>query len=229
MLVLVVRTLILYAVVVIALRIMGKRQIGELQPSELVVAIMISDLASVPMQTIDTPLVAGIIPVLTLISAEIIMSYITLKNRWLRHFVTGEPSIIIYDGHINEKEMEKLRFNINDLIEELRTNNYPNIADIEVAVLETNGQISIIPKAYARAATVKDMNIKNPDKEGLVFLLISDGELNQKELNRSGKSEIWLSGELKKQGIKNVSEVFIASLDLQGKLFVQKKGENDCK
>lgn len=229
MLVLVVRTLILYAIVVTALRIMGKRQIGELQPSELVVAIMISDLASVPMQTIDTPLLAGIIPVLTLISAEIIMSYITLKNRWVRHFVTGEPSIIIYNGHINEKEMEKLRFNINDLIEELRTNNYPNIADIEVAVLETNGQISIIPKAYARAVTVKDMNIKNPDKEGLVFLLISDGELNQKELKRSGKSEVWLSDELKKQGIKNVGEVFIASLDLQGQLFVQKKGENDCK
>lgn len=101
MIVLIVRTLILYAIVVTSLRIMGKRQIGELQPSELVVAIMISDLAAVPMQAIDTPLLAGAVPVITLVVAEIVMSYLTLKSRKIRKFVTGEPSIIIYNGHIN--------------------------------------------------------------------------------------------------------------------------------
>lgn len=227
MIILVVRTLILYVVVITALRIMGKRQIGELQPSELVVAIMISDLACVPMQDIRIPLLAGVVPVFTLIIAEIVMSFMTLKSKKFRKFITGEPSIIIYDGHINEKEMERLRFNMNDLIEELRMNNYPNIADIEVAVLETNGQISIIPKAHARAVTVSDMKIKNPSKEGLVYMLISDGELNKNELKRCGKSEQWILDELKKRKIEKLNEVFIASLDMQGELFIQMKGEED--
>ena len=123
--------------------------------------------------------------------------------------------------------MERLRFNMNDLIEELRMNNYPNIADIEVAVLETNGQISIIPKAHARAVTVSDMKIKNPPKEGLVYMIISDGELNKNELKRCGKSEQWILDELKKRKIEKLNEVFIASLDMQGELFIQMKGEED--
>ncbi|MBQ8300342.1 MAG: DUF421 domain-containing protein, partial [Clostridia bacterium] len=102
MLVLVVRTLILYSIVIAAMRIMGKRQLGELQPSELVVAIMISDLASVPMQTIDIPLLSGILPVLTLVVAEVVTSYLSLKSKKIRKFLSGEPSIVIYDGHINE-------------------------------------------------------------------------------------------------------------------------------
>lgn len=227
MIVLVVRTLILYIMVIVALRVMGKRQIGELQPSELVVAIMISDLASVPMQAIDTPLLTGIIPVFTLIIAEISMSFLTLKSKKARKFITGEPSVIIYNGHINEHEMERLRFNMNDLIEELRMNNYPNIADIEVAVLETNGQISIIPKPYARTVTVQDMGISNPSKEGLTYILISDGELNKNELKRCGKSEDWLKRELKKHGIDKINSVFIASFDMENKWFIQLKGERD--
>ncbi len=229
MIVLIVRTLILYAIVITSLRIMGKRQIGELQPSELVVAIMISDLASVPMQAIDTPLLAGAVPVITLVVAEIVMSYLTLKSRKIRKFVTGEPSIIIYDGHVNENEMERLRFNINDLLEELRVSGYPNIADVEVAVLETNGQMSIIPKTYARTVTIEDMNIKNPNRDGLAYMLISDGRLNKNELRRSGKSEKWVTDKLKEHNIDTVSKVFIASLDMQDNLHIQPKGEKDKK
>ena len=139
MLVLVVRTLILYGVVILAMRVMGKRQLGELQPSELVVAIMISDLASVPMQAIDIPLLSGIIPVMTLLVAEVIMSYMSLKSKKMRKFLSGEPSIVIYDGRINEKELTRLRFNINDLLEELRLNNCHDVSDVEVAVIETSG------------------------------------------------------------------------------------------
>ena len=150
MIILVIRTLILYFVVIVSMRIMGKRQMGEMQPSELVVAIMISDLASVPMQTVDIPLISGIIPVLTLIVVEVLMSYVGLKSRFLRRIITGEPSVVIYDGHVNEKELRRLRFNLNDLLEQLRINNYSNIADVYVAVLETNGQLSIIPKTQKR-------------------------------------------------------------------------------
>lgn len=229
MLVLMVRTLILYSIVVLSMRIMGKRQIGEMQPSELVVAIMISDLASVPMQSIDIPLLSGIIPVFTLIVAEVMMSFISLKSRTLRRLITGEPSIIIYNGHVNEQELEKLRFNTNDLLEQLRISGYPNIADVQVAVLETNGQLSIIPKAYARTVTVEDLKLEKPKKECLPYMLISDGELNHAELSRSGKSEEWLKKSLKKRGVSSYSEIFIASLDFEDGLFLQKKGEKDQK
>ncbi|MGN0148686.1 MAG: DUF421 domain-containing protein [Clostridia bacterium] len=225
MLILVIRTLILYATVVISLRIMGKRQLGELQPSELVVAIMISDLASVPMQAIDIPILSGIIPVLTLIVAEVFMSYLSLKSKRIRKFFSGEPSIVVYDGHINEEELGRLRFNINDLIEELRLNNCHDISDVAVAVIETSGKLSVIPKDKARSVTVEDMKIENPRHEGLPCTLISDGSINREELERSGKEREWLDKELKKRGIKNVKEVFIASLDAEDELYIQKKGE----
>ncbi len=227
MLVLVIRTVILYLIVVISMRIMGKRQIGEMQPSELVVAIMISDLASVPMQAIDVPLLSGIIPVFSLIVTEIIISYASLKSRGFRKILTGEPSIIIYDGHVNESELKKLRFNLNDLLEQLRINNIPNISDVEVAMLETNGQISIIPKREARNVTVRDMKIKDAVVEKLPCTLISDGALIKNELRRSGHDEEWLFKELKKRKIDNIKKVFIASYDINDGLFIQLKGEED--
>lgn len=223
MLILVIRTLILYGTVITSLRIMGKRQLGELQPSELVVAIMISDLASVPMQAIDIPILSGIIPVLTLIIAEVFMSYLSLKSKKIRKFLTGEPSIIIYNGEIKEKELARLRFNINDLLGELRLNGCHDISDVAVAVIETSGKLSVIPKDSARGVTVEDMKIENPRHEGLPCTLISDGTINQGELLRSQKSEEWLMQELKKKGIDSIKQVFIASLDAEEELYVQLK------
>jgi uncharacterized membrane protein YcaP (DUF421 family) len=229
MVVLVVRTLILYGTVIVAMRVMGKRQLGELQPSELVVAIMISDLASVPMQAIDIPLLSGIVPVLTLLVAEVLMSYLSLKSKKVRSFLSGEPSIVIYDGHINENELKRLRFNINDLLEELRLNSCHDVSDVAVAVVETSGKLSVIPKDNARSATVEDLDIKNVRHDGLPCTLVSDGTLNEHELARAKKDYSWLSGEIKKRGIGNIKDIFIASLDAEGELFVQLKGEGDRK
>lgn len=146
MLIAFVRTIILYILVVAALRLMGKRQIGQLQPSELVVAMMISELASIPMENVGTPLVNGVIPILTLIIAEATFSFLTLKSRKVRKIISGSPTILIEKGQVLEKEMERLRFNIDDLMEELRTNGYSNLMDVEYAIIETNGMLSIIPK-----------------------------------------------------------------------------------
>ena len=223
--VLIIRTILLYSLVIISLRVMGKRQLGEMQPSELVVAIMISDLAAVPMQAIDIPLVTGIIPVLTLIVAEVFMSYISLKSGKLRKILSGEPSIIIYDGHINEGELERLRFNMHDLLEQLRINNYPNISDIDCAVMETNGKLSVIPKSSSRPVTVADMNIKT-EQEKLQHLIMSDGKINLKELEKTGKSREWLLKELKKLNLGE-QEVFFAIYDFNHGLITQKKGEKD--
>lgn len=118
---------------------------------------------------------------------------------------------------------------MNDLLEELRISGYPNIADVEVAVLETNGQMSIIPKDYARTVTVEDMNLQKPNHDGLVYMLISDGKLNKNELTRSGKSEKWVMDKLKEHNITRVGDVFIASLDMQDKLYIQPRGEKDKK
>lgn len=223
MLVLVLRTLILYIMVIVAMRIMGKRQLGELQPSELVVAIMISDLASVPMQAIDIPLLSGILPVMTLIIAEVMMSYLSLKSKHMRKLLSGEASIIIYNGHIDERELSRLRFNINDLLEELRLNGCHDVSDVQVAVIETSGKLSVIPKDSARTVTVDDLSLNNVRHDGLPCTLVSDGVLDKRELNRSGKDMKWFEGEIKKRGIKRIKDIFIASLDAEGEMFIQLK------
>lgn len=223
MLVIIIRTLILYSTVVFCLRLMGKRQIGELQPSELVVAIMISDVATVPMQSLDIPLLSGIIPVLTLLIAEVITSYMSIKSRRMRKFFMGEPSIVVYNGVICEKELMRQRFNLSDLLEELRVLGCFDISDVFVAVLETNGKLSVIPRDNARAATVEDLKLKNVRHEGLPCTVILDGQINKGELKRSGRTEPEIIREIEKRGAKKVSDVFIASIDGEGEMFMQLK------
>ena len=160
------RTIILYIVVVAGFRIMGKRQIGEMQPSELVVAIMISDLATIPMEDIGIPLFSGVIPIFTLIVMEILLSQLSLKNKKFRRLMTGKPNVIIHNGKILEEEMKNLRFNMDDLNEQLRIQGYTGISNINFAILETNGQLSIIPKPKNKQASVEDVeNITKKEKK----------------------------------------------------------------
>jgi uncharacterized membrane protein YcaP (DUF421 family) len=140
------RTIVVYIIVVAAMRIMGKRQIGEMQPSELVITLMISELATLPVTDVNIPLMFGIVPILTLVSAEIILSYVTLKSKKARRIITGEPSVIIVDGEIIRDEMEKLRINSEDLTEELRQASCVDINEVAYGILETNGKLSIIKK-----------------------------------------------------------------------------------
>lgn len=160
-----IRTIILYLFVVVGLRIMGKRQIGEMQPSELVVAIMISDLATIPMQEVGIPLFSGVIPIFTLIIMEILLSQFSLKNKKFRRLLTGKPNVVIHNGKILEEEMKKIRFNTDDLNEQLRIQGYTGIKDINFAILETNGQLSIIPKPKNKQSTVEDVENIVDDKE----------------------------------------------------------------
>lgn len=222
MLVIFFRTIILYFAVVMALRLMGKRQVGQLQPSELVIAIMISEVASIPMQNIGVPLFSGIIPVLTLIIAEVILSFIGLKNQKIRRILTGRPSILIQKGKVKEKELRKTRFSVEDLLEELRINNYPDITEVEYAILETNGRLSIVPKTEARPVTVKDMNINAPPTQ-LTYIVIADGVVDTKMLKRANKDINWLKKQLSYQNVQNHKDVLLAVIDSNGGLFVQKK------
>ena len=225
MFILFIRTIILYIIVVASLRFMGKRQLGQLQPSEVVIAMMISEVATIPMENVDIPLVYGIIPTVTLIITEAAFSFLTLRSKRIRYIFSGQPTLLIEKGRILEKEMEKMRFNIDDLLEELRGAGFANIADIEYAIIETNGLLSVIPKSQKRPVTPDDLNI-NVDYEGLPLVLISDGEINHFALKRSGFSEKWLIEKLKTEHkIKKIKDVFIASVSASGELFVQEKAK----
>lgn len=220
----VVRTLVLFAVVVIGLRLMGKRQIGQLQPYELVIVIMLSALAAIPMENSGVPLISGLVPIVTLIVVHVTLSYITLKSDRARGVICGTPSVLIENGKIVEQEMKRLRYNINELLEQLRAQNMPNIADVEFAILETSGHLSVIPKSQKRPVVPEDMNL--PTKyEGLPVTLIIDGHVFQKNLAKINLSENWLRSELLKFNVSDPKEVLFASLDTEGKLFFQVKSK----
>ncbi len=219
-----IRSAFLYLLVVALYRLMGKRQIGELQPSELVLAIMISDIASVPMQSISTPLVSGVVPIIVVMSIEVILSFISQKSQKLRRVITGTPSLIISEGKMVVSEMERLRFNIDDLFEQLRNNGQFDISQIAFAVLETNGNISIMPKELYRPATAEDVGLA-PQKATFPSNIIKDGEVDKAALKRIGKDENWLSAQLRKEKIGISKDVFLMCADQYGGTFVQRKGE----
>lgn len=217
-----IRTLVLYIVVVAVMRIMGKRQIGELQPFELVIAIMLSELAAVPMQDTGIPLIHGLIPILTLMFLEILLSYATLKFRGLRKFVCGTASVLIQHGQVIEEELRSQRFNLDDLMEELRLSGHLNVSDIEYAILETSGKLSIIPKSQNSPVTRKDLNLSQNEEE-LPVALILDGQLIDYNLKYISKDKNWLLNKLSEHNINKIEDAFIAMLDSNGELFVQRR------
>lgn len=220
MLILVARVLVLYTLIIAIMRLMGKRQIGQLQPSELVVAILIADLASVPMQNKDIPLINGIIPILVLMIGEVFASYLTVRSNVARSIISGRPSVIISGGRIKWSELQEARMNVDDLIEQLRVNGYPDVSDVEFAILETSGQLSVIPKSQRRPVCPADLGIETP-YEGLPVTLIIDGRINYSNLRLVDLSEDWLKEQLSDRGVADLSKVMLASLNTQGELFYQ--------
>ncbi len=225
MLIVFIRTLILYVVIVVVIRLMGKRQIGQLQPSELVVALVIADLAAVPMGNVGIPLVNGIIPIVTLFIMEELLSFISMKSVKARGVISGKPSILIERGIIIEEELRRLRYNLNDLLEQLRLKNFSNLEDIDYAILETSGQLSVIPKAENKPVTIKDMDF-NPRIYHMPVTVIIDGRLNSDNLHKVGLSNDWLQNELKHNRIESVKDVFFAYLNPEKKLVYQLKGRS---
>ena len=203
---------------------MGKRQVGELQPSELVVAIMISDLAAIPMSDAGLPLAGGIIPILTLISAEIIASICSLKSEKIRKVLTGTPAVIIRNGVICREEMKKNRYNLEDLSEALRMKDYYDTDDVYMAILETNGSLSVIPKAGKRPLKAEDFELEN-EQETLPFVIIADGKVYKKHLAEAGVNETWLSKVLKEKKITNTDDVFLMTVDGNKKITLQMKNQ----
>ena len=181
------RSIVLYIIVLIVMRLMGKREIGQLQPFELAISIMIADLATIPMTEIGIPIFNGIIPILGLLLMHLIISIINLKSLKGREIICGKPTILIYRGKIDEKALKKERFTINELQEKLRGNNIVNLGDVEYAILETSGEVTIIQKPEKRGTIPEDFNIK-PDYEGIPYDLVIDGKIMNQNLKILGKN-----------------------------------------
>ncbi len=209
------RAVILYPVVIFAVRLMGKRQIGELQPTELVVTILISNIATLPLENQDLPLLLGLVTVLSLVCFEVLMSYGTLRSRRLRRLVSGSPQIIIREGCIDQQAMAALRLSLDDLMTALRSQGYFDAAEVQFAMVETNGAVSVYPKDAFQPVTRGDMKLQggtaNPPE-----ILISDGCISHAGMRAAGINREKLTALLKKCHVKQ-NEVFLLTLDDNGK------------
>lgn len=217
-----IRTLILYISVIFSVRIMGRRQVGELQPSELVITMLISNLAALPIEDRGLPLLTGIVPIFTLVCLEIFTSFILKDSPFLRKKIYGSPQIIIRNGKIDQKVMKELRFSIDDLVEELRINGIFDYTEVDFAIAETNGQLSVYKKYKYQEVENKDLTNKKEKYSPIPFVVINDGSLNHEGLLCCEKDENFVFSALKKEKI-NIKKVLVMICDKNGKYNIVKK------
>lgn len=205
------------------MRVMGKRQIGQLEPVDFVIALMISELATLPMENNRIPLIYAIVPITTLVILQMFTSLFELKSEKFRSLVNGEPNIVIRDGKVDMEELKKLRFHLDDLMEDLRINGYFNLKDIHYAVLESNGEISVMPTKASTPPSAEDLNISVTD-EPFPMPIILDGKVNMQNLSLIGKDIKWLTTAFKKYNIEDFNDISIAIVySKDQKLYFQKK------
>lgn len=218
-----IKTIIIYLFVLIAVRLMGKREIGQLQPFELVVIIIIADVASVPMEDVGTPILNGIIPIFSLLVGQLIISYLNIKFTFFHKLISGKSSVLVSKGKIIEKNLKRQRYTVDGLLEQIRVAGYPDIKDVDYAILETSGEISVIPKVQKNPVTLEDMNIEK-EYVGYPRIIIMEGTLYRSNLENLGYEETWLDKKLKEYKL-SVKETFLFIVDEAGNIYYQKKGE----
>ena len=217
-----IRTIILYLIIIGGIRLMGKRQVGELEPSELVVSLIIADLAAVPMQDYGIPLLTGVIPILALLALTMILSVLTMKSVRFRILLCGRPSIVIRNGVVDQREMSRNRLTVDELLEELRSKGYTDPSAVKYAVLETNGLLSVLPYEAQKPPTAQQLNMK-VQEPGLPLVVVSDGRLLEHNLSALGYDRAWLDQQLKAHGC-TVRQVFLMTVEKgSGKLYLARK------
>lgn len=222
MAIVILRTVIVFACIIAAMRLMGKRQLGELELSELVVAVLISDMAAHPLQDIGIPLLNGIIPIFVLLFCEIFISFVSLKSAKFKNAVFGSPSILILNGEICQHELKKNRFSIDELFEQLRKQGITDVASVRCAVLETDGNFSVIQYARAKPPDARACGVSVTEK-GVPVSLIIDGRVQPENLRLRGKDMRWLSHELNGRGVSSPGEVYYMSVDDSGAVFFARR------
>ena len=214
MLIVFIRAVILYLALVFGIRLMGKRQIGELQPSELVTTVLLSNIATLPVEDAGIPMIIGIIPIYTLISIDVIMSYVSLRSRKLRKLVCGSPKIVISDGRVDQKQLLRLRYTADDLLASLRSMNIFDISEVQLAVVETNGSLSVYQKKGSQPVTCSDLDIRSEDSDP-PMMVIDNGCIIDSSLESAGLDRSVLLEELSKKGL-SAERVYICTADKKG-------------
>lgn len=211
--------MVLYVVVMLSLRLMGKREIGQLSVFDFVVSVMIAELSTLPMEDTDVPAWRSIVCIGVLVFLQLSVAWVSLHSHRFRHLVEGEPSVLIEHGKILDTEMRKTRYSMHDLLMQMREQGVANVADVELAVLETSGQLSVFPRPEARPLTAADLGI--PAREdGIPLPLIVDGNVVQKTLTILARDEEWLSNEITRLGYGEIRDVFFAAIDRSGTIHV---------
>lgn len=222
MAVIIARTFLTYASLLLLMRILGKRQLGEMELSEFIVAALAADLAAIPLQDIGIPMINGLISIIILFCCEILVAGAAMKSVHLRSFLYGKPSIIIDHGVINQQELKQNRFTIDELLEELRSSGYADISKIEYAILETDGKLSILPYAVEKPAPASAIGLTIPDV-GYTSIIINDGRVISQNLPLVGRDRTWLDSELKRRGIRSPEQVFIMTVNAAGQIYIAAK------
>lgn len=217
------RTIILYLTLIVAIRLMGKRQIGEMEPSEFVVTLLISDLASVPMQDSGIPLYCGLVPICTVLAAELLLSALSFRSTVVRRLFCGTPIILMENGKICYDNLIKTRVTVNELVEHLRENGTTDLSTVQYAILETNGRISALLYPKYDPASAKDACIKVSPLE-LPMIVISDGVWQAENLRISGRSKSWVEERLRANGC-TVSDVALLTVTPSGAVYLSRKKE----
>ncbi len=212
------RTVLIYFVMFLVLRLMGKREIGKLSVFDLVISITIAEMAAIVVENPSDEMIKGLLPIATLVSIQIVISWITLKSRKLRVLFDGSPSYLIRNGKLNREEMRKQRYNLDDLMLQLRERNVTNVADVEFAILETSGKLNVVEKKFS----MDNFEAGKIRYEGLPLPIIMDGKVRDDNLEAIGKTRFWLKNELQQHGVREFKDVFLCTVDHRGKLFVNR-------
>jgi len=212
MAIIIIRTLIIYFTLLLMMRLLGKRQLGEMELSEFVVAALVADLAAHPLQDLGIPMINGLVPVFTLFCCEVFISWAAMRSIRLRVLLFGKPGVLIKDGHVVQKEMEKNRFTSDELMQELRNQGCMDISKIKYAILETDGRVNVIKYPEELPVTAKQMKIDCTDT-GYPLTVISSGRIIETNLNRLSLDLDWLKAELEKNGIDDAGKVFLMTVN----------------
>ncbi|MBR6755657.1 MAG: DUF421 domain-containing protein [Peptococcaceae bacterium] len=220
------RVILVYIVLLLAMRMMGKREIGELSNTDFVVAIVVAELATLPITNMQLDLLHSLLPIVIITFLQLAVSFLCLKNNQFRHFVYSTPNVLIAKGKMQMGEMRKARYNIDDLLSQLRQNGVFDIAEVDYAILETSGELTVSLKQQYRPVTLKDLKIK-PEQEvrSMPITLIDDGELNAAGMGEAGIDRKWLQDYLQKNNIGDIREVFFASMRTDGSLYLMTREE----
>lgn len=225
MLIVAIRTFIMYLILLLAIRIMGKSELSKMSPFQLVIIFMIAELAAIPIDSSDVPLVNGIIAIFMLVFLQVLISFLSIKSEMFKTFISGKPTLLIEKGKINVKELSRQRIASTDLLEQLRIEGCPAVSDVEYAILESNGQLSVVTKAKSRPLTPKDMEI--PVSEGVLpAIIVSDGNLYDKNLPLVGLDQIGFENKLRSVGVTSYKNLFLVFCDSEKKLHIYTNEKN---